>query len=155
MGDGYRFAASEASVAGLTQYADAFTDLLQAADDQHLDHDGDDGMLMHNSNSHGTSSSSSSLALTGGGGASGGGFSGGSRDLEPGGRVSVSQLKASLEQVSRDPSRANEPLSGQERACASLLLFDAFAPELNLDDSTVLLLTIARRLLDVDQVRRR
>lgn len=34
-----------------------------------------------------------------------------------------------------------------------LLLFDAFAPELNLDDSLALILTITKKILNVEQVR--
>jgi hypothetical protein len=34
-----------------------------------------------------------------------------------------------------------------------ILLFDAFAPELNLDDSLAQLLTITKKLLNVEQVR--
>ena len=43
-------------------------------------------------------------------------------------------------------------LSGEERAGVTLALFDAFAPELNLDDSLALLLATAQRLLNVEQV---
>jgi len=35
----------------------------------------------------------------------------------------------------------------------SLLLFESFSPELNLDDSLSLLLATAQRLLNVEQVR--
>jgi len=74
--------------------------------------------------------------------------SGGDLNIGGGGRLSEAGVRKSLEE-----SDVEEVLNDEERTAVMLLLFDAFAPELNLDDSLALLLTITKKILKVGQVR--